>query len=229
MSLRDRPVDYLANLDDGVRGLKIAWSQDLGYATIDPEVAAVTAEAARIFEELGCSVDQPSFQLDDPATAFRTIFYTNNFASYGHLLKESPEKLTDNARFCLEQGSQATGADYADALRTVEVLRARVEDLLETYDLLLSPTMAVPPFPIGQPPKNIAGIDVQANASYSPLTRPFNLTGHPAASIPCGFSGDGLPIGLHIIGRLGDEATVLRASAAFEQAKPWAQHRPNIG
>jgi aspartyl-tRNA(Asn)/glutamyl-tRNA(Gln) amidotransferase subunit A len=229
MSLRDRPVDYLANLDDGVRGLKIAWSQDLGYATIDPEVAAITAEAARIFEELGCSVDQPSFQLDDPAIAFRTIFFTNNFATYGHLLKESPEKLTDNARFCLEQGSQATGADYADALRTVEVLRARVEDLLETYDLLLSPTMAVPPFPIGQPPKNIAGIDVQPNASYSPLTRPFNLTGHPAASIPCGFSGDGLPIGLHIIGRLGDEATVLRASAAFEQAKPWAQHRPNIG
>ncbi len=228
MSLRDRPLDYLANLDDGVRDLRIAWSPDLGYATIDPEVAAITTKAARIFEELGCSVDQPPFQLEDQTTAFRTIFYTNNFASYGHLLQESPEELTDNSRLCLEQGSQTTGTDYADALRAVEVLRARVEDLMESYDLLLSPTMAVPPFPIGQPPQNIAGIDVQPNSSYSPLTRPFNLTGHPAASIPCGFSSEGLPIGLHIIGRLKDEATVLRASAAFEQARPWGQHRPAI-
>ena len=227
-SLRDLPRDYLANLDDGVRGLRIAWSPDLGYATVDPEVVAITAKAARIFEELGCSVDQPSFQLDDPTTAFRTIFYTNNFASYGHLLQESPEELTDNSRLCLEQGSQTTGADYAEALRAVEVLRACVEDLMESYDLLLSPTMAVPPFPIGQPPQRIGGKEVQPSSSYSPLTRPFNLTGHPAASIPCGFSNEGLPIGLHIIGRLEDEATVLRASAAFEQARPWAQHRPAI-
>ena len=228
MSLRDRPLDYLANLDDGVRGLRIAWSPDLGYATIDPEVVAVTAKAARIFEELGCSVDQPPFQLDDPITAFRTIFYTNNFASYGHLLKERPGELTDNSRLCLEQGSQTAGIHYADALREVEVVRARVENVMESYDLLLSPTMAVPPFPIGQPPQRIGGEEVQASSSYSPLTRPFNLTGHPAASIPCGFSSEGLPIGLHIIGRLGDEATVLRASAAFEQARPWAQHRPAV-
>ena len=189
----------------------------------------ITAKAARMFEELGCSVDQPQFQLDDPGTAFRTIFFTNNFASYGHLLKESPEELTDNSRLCLEQGSQTTGTDYADALRAVEVLRARVADLMESYDLLLSPTMAVPPFPIGEPPQRIAGKEVPASSSYSPLTRPFNLTGNPAASIPCGFSSEGLPIGLHIIGRMGDEATVLKASTAFEQARPWAQHRPAIG
>ncbi|PKB78448.1 MAG: hypothetical protein BZY88_18515 [SAR202 cluster bacterium Io17-Chloro-G9] len=228
MCLRDVPVDYLANLDDGVRGLRVAWSPDLGFATIDPEVVEITARAARLFEELGCSVDQPPFGLDDPATAFRTIFYTNNFASYGHLLEESPEDLTENARQCLEQGSQTTGADFADALRAVEVMRARVDDLMENYDLLLSPTMAVPPFPIGQPPQRIGDKDVQASGSYSPLTRPFNMTGHPAASIPCGFSSEGLPIGLHIIGRLRDEVTVLRASAAFEQARPWAQHRPAI-
>ena len=228
ISLRGLPLDYLANLDEGVRGLRIAWSPDLGYATVDPEVVEMSAKAARLFEELGCSVDQPPFQLEDPITAFRTIFYTNNFASYGHLLKDSPEELTDNTRLSLEQGSQTTGAEYADALRAVEVLRARVEDLMESYDLLLSPTMAVPPFPIGQPPQRIGGKEVQPSASYSPLTRPFNLTGHPAASIPCGFSSDGMPIGLHIIGRLEDEATVLKASAAFEQARPWAQHRPDI-
>ncbi len=160
-------------------------------------------------------------------TAFLAIFYTGNYTSYGHLMEECPDQLSDNARFCFEHGSQASAADYARALRSVDVMRARIDDLMDTYDLLLTPTMAVPPFPIGQNPQQIAGKDV-AKSAFSPMTRPFNLSGQPAASIPCGFSGEGLPIGLHIIGRRGDEATVLRASAAFEQARPWEHHRPDI-
>ena len=166
--------------------------------------------------------------LDDPVPAFLAIFYTGNYTSYGHLLDECPDKLSDNARNCLEHGRQVTGADYARALRSVDVMRARIDDLMDTYDLLLTPTMAVPPFPIGHPPERIGGKDVQARSAYSPMTRPFNLSGQPAASIPCGFSHEGLPIGLHIIGRRGDEATVLRASAAFEQARPWEHHRPAV-
>lgn len=227
-SLRDRVPDFLETLDGGVRGLRIAWSTAMGYAAIDPEVASITSEAARVFEELGCTVDEPEFVLDDPVPAFQAIFYTGNYTTYGHLLDECPDKLSDNARICLEQGRQVTGADYARALRSVDVMRARIDDLMETYDLLLTPTMAVPPFPIGQPPDRIGGKDVQARSAYSPMTRPFNLSGQPAASIPCGFSNEGLPIGLHIIGRRGDEATVLRASAAFEQARPWEQHRPTV-
>ena len=107
-------------------------------------------------------------------------------------------------------------------------MQARLDELMESYDLLLTPTMAVAPFPVGQLPERIGGKEVTARSGYSPMTRPFNLSGQPAASIPCGFSSDGLPIGLHIIGRRGDEATVLRASAAFEQAKPWAHLRPDL-
>ena len=199
----------------------------MGYAAIDPEVASIASEAARVFEELGCTVEEPEFVLDDPVPAFVTIFYTGNYTTYGHLLDECPDKLSDNARICLEHGRQVTGADYARALRSVDVMRARIDDLMDTYDLLITPTMAVPPFPIGQYPEQIAGKDV-ARPAYSPMTRPFNLSGQPAASIPCGFSSEGLPIGLHIIGRRGDEATVLRASAAFEQARPWEQHRPTV-
>ena len=227
-SMRDSVPDFLAGLDNGVRGLRIAWSTGMGYATIDPEVAAITSTAARVFEELGCTVDDPEFALDNPIPAFLTIFYTGNYTSYGHLMEECPDKLSDNARFCFEHGSQATAADYARAIRSVDKMKAKIDDLMDNYDLLLTPTMAVPPFPIGQPPDSIDGKDVPPRSSYSPMTRPFNLSGQPAASVPCGFSSEGLPIGLHIIGKRGDEATVLRASAAFEQARPWEHHRPDI-
>ena len=227
-SMRDSVPDFLAGLDNSVRGLRLAWSTGMGYAAIDPEVSSITSTAARVFEQLGCSVDDPAFALDNPIPAFLTIFYTGNYTVYGHLMEECPEKLSDNARFCFEHGSQATAADYARAIRAVDEMKAKIDDLMDTYDLLLTPTMAVPPFPIGQPPDRIDGKDVPPRSSYSPMTRPFNLSGQPAASVPCGFSSEGLPIGLHIIGKRGDEATVLRASAAFEQARPWEHLRPDI-
>jgi len=227
-SLRDATPDFLNNLNSDIQGLRIAWSPNLGYAVMDQDVVRITAEAARMFEELGCAVDEPAFELDDPVSAFLTIFYTNNYASYGHLLEDQADDLSENSRFCLEHGGQVTGATYAAALRTVEELKCRLDGLMENYDLLMTPAMAVPAFPIGQPPDRIGGKEVSSRGSFSPLTRPFNLSGQPAASIPCGFSGDGLPIGLHIIGRRGDEAAVLRASAAFEQARPWIQHRPPV-
>ena len=225
-SLRSVPADFVATLGDRVRGLRLAWSPDLGYAAIDPEVKSITAQAAQVFEELGCIVDEAPIELENPAPAFLDIFYTNNYTSYGHLLDESPDLLTDNARFCLEHGRRLTGADYARALRAVDLMRARLDDLMESYDLLLTPTMAVTPFPIAQYPERIGGQEVQPRSGYSPLTRPFNLTGQPAASIPCGFSEEGLPVGLHIVGRRGEEGTVLRASASFEEARPWAHNRP---
>jgi len=227
-SLRSVPADFVATLGDQVRGLRLAWSPDLGYAAIDPEVKRITAQAARVFEELGCTVDEAPLDLDNPTPAFLDIFYTNNYTSYGHLLDENPDLLTDNARFCLEHGRGLTGADYARALRAVDLMRARLDDLMESYDLLLTPTMAVTPFPIGQYPERIGGQEVQPRSGYSPLTRPFNLTGQPAASIPCGYSEEGLPVGLHIVGRRGEEEIVLRASASFEEARPWAHNRPAL-
>ncbi len=225
-SMREIPPDFASGLDASLSGLRIAWSADMGYAVIDPEVVSVTSKAARVFEELGCSVDEPAFELEDPVPAFLNIFHVGNYVSYGHLLDESRDLLTANALFCLDHARQVTGADYAGSIRAVDQMKARVDDLMESYDLLLTPTLAVPAFPVEQPPSRIGGVDVPGRGAFSPMTRPFNLTGQPAASIPCGFSRDGLPIGLQIVGRRGDESTVLRASAAFERARPWAQHRP---
>ena len=228
ISIREAPPDFVAVLHERIGGLRLAWSSDLGYAAVDPEVVQVTFRGARAFEEMGCVVEEPRISIDNPLPPFMDIFTTNSYTSLGHMLEERGEDLTDYVRASLEFGRRVTGADYARALRAVEVLRAQMDDLLESYDLLLTPTMAVPAFPVGQYPRQIGGKEVHPRLGYVPFTPPFNVTGQPAASVPCGFSADGMPIGLHIIGRRGEEATVLRVSAAFEEARPWAQHRPPV-
>ena len=227
-SLREKPPDFLAALDQDIRGLRIAWSPDYGYAAVDPEVVEVTSNAAHVFEELGCSVEESDLTLHSPFDAFWTIFSANAYASFGALLENQADQLTDYVRQCIEHGATVSGADYAKALGYVDRLKSQMADLFEDYDLLLSPTMAVPAFPVGQSPTKIGGKEIQPFWGFLPFTFPINMIGHTAASIPCGFSTDGMPIGLHVVGRRGGEETVIAASAAFERAKPWIQHRPPV-
>ena len=228
ISIRETPLDYVADLDQGVQGLRLAWSRDLGYAAVDAEVVDLTSQGAKVFQELGCSVEEPSISLDYPMNSFLDIFATNAYASYGNLYQEYPELLSDYVRENLDRGQRTSGADYARALLAAHVIRAKLDDLFEGFDLLITPTMAVSAFPVGQQPKFIDGREVHPRYDYMPFTPVFNLTGQPAASIPCGFTNDGMPVGLHIIGRRGEESTVLRASAAFEQARPWDHIWPTV-
>ena len=226
--MRGEPPDFSATLDKGVKGLRVAWSPDLGYAAVDPEVVASGSGAAQVFEELGCAVDEPGLTLEDPFPSFWDIFSTAGYTSYGHLLEDHGDDLTSYGRNTIERGGKKTAADLSRALLRVVQLQAQMESFFEQYDLLLTPTMAVPAFPIGQHPAVIGGREVMPFWGYTPFTFPFNMTMHTAASVPCGFSSDGMPIGLHVIGRRGEEATVLRASAAFEEARPWADKRPPV-
>jgi aspartyl-tRNA(Asn)/glutamyl-tRNA(Gln) amidotransferase subunit A len=104
------------------------------------------------------------------------------------------------------------------------------DDVFERFDILLSPSMAVTAFPVQQYPERINGQTPYPSPAwgYLPFTHPINTIGNAAASIPCGFDSDGMPVGLHIVGRMGDEETVIAASAAFESARPWAEHRPAV-
>ena len=228
-SLRQAPGDYAGALERDISGLRIAWSDDYGYAPVDPEVVEVCSAAAREFEQMGCTADDPGFALDSPQEHFRVVFATNSFASSGYLLELRPDDLTDYFRESMEFAATLTAADYARALGGFDELRVKFDALFEKYDLLLSPTMPVTAFPIGEHPNTIGGRTIDdPSFGYLPFTYPINAIGHPAASVPCGFSEDGLPIGLHIVGRKGDEETVLAASAAFEQARPWARLRPGV-
>ena len=113
--IRETPPDFLSALDSGVAGLRIAWSTDFGYAGIDPEVAAATSEAARIFEEIGAIVEEPGISMEQPVTDLSRITSANSFAAYGHFLDEQPEKLTHYAAGRLARGKEVTGLEYAKA------------------------------------------------------------------------------------------------------------------
>ncbi len=227
-AMRETPPDFISAVGQGARGLRMAWSTDLGYAAVDPEVARMTAKGAKVFEELGCVVEDTDLSLEHPMDGFLSIFCAGAYLSYGKVYEEHKDLLTDYVRENLALGKRTSGADYAKGLLAAHVMQSRIDDLMERYDLLLTPTMAVPAFPVGQFPQTIDGTDVAHRWGYMPFTPAFNLTGQPAASVPCGFSNDGMPIGLHIVGRRGEEATVLRASAAFEEARPWSHLRPVV-
>ena len=227
-SIREAAPNFSDGLDSGVKGMNLAWSSDFGYAAVDPEVAEITKQAAMKFIGLGANVDDAKLKMEDPFESFWNVFSTAAYTSYGHLLEEHRDDLSDIGVMSIEHGQQTTGADMSRAIYEVDRLGRRMEEFFDNFDLLLTPTMAVPAFPIEQRPSVIDGKNVEPFWGFLPFTYPINISGQTAASVPCGFSSDGMPIGLHIIGPRGSEAKVLQASAAFEAAMPWADNRPRV-
>ena len=153
MSLKAPVPDFMSGLNDGMKGLKIGWTADYGYAPVDPEVLRITEASARNFEAMGANVEEVKVGLQNPFRAFWTMFSTAAYSSYGHLLNHDAADLTTYGRYSLEQGRGATGAAVAQALHVVNLVKLRFEEMLEGYDLLMSPTMPTVAFPVGQPPE----------------------------------------------------------------------------
>ena len=202
---------------------------DMGYGLpVDPEVAAAFKNAVKVFESLGHRIEEAAPKTDKPFETWSYVYLGLCYQAYGFLFNHLDE-ITDYARANMELARDFKGTDVNKAWMEVGRIRGAVLDFFEEYDLLLTPAATNPALKIGAYEKKIgtpAGAE-RFFASY-PFFPVFNLTGNPAASIPCGFSSEGLPIGLQIVGRLQDEATVLQASAAFEQACPWADKYPPI-
>ena len=228
-TMTDTPPDYLAALEGGVQGWRIAWSPDFGYAAVDPEVAEITQAAAQVFQQMGAHVAEAAPEVEgDPFPAFATVFGTASYTSYQNLYPERRDELTHYVRATFDAAATLTAADLSRALAYVDRHKRRFADFFNDYDLLLTPAMAVTAFPIGEHPTRIAGREVNQWWGYLPFTFPINMSGQPAASVPCGFSAAGLPVGLHLVGPAGAEGRVLRAMAAFEDAQPWAGRRPPV-
>ena len=230
-ALQEAVPNFSDALDGGgVKGLRIGWSADYGYNAVDPEVVASVTTAVGAFTELGAHVEEvvPPIDGDTVFETFRTLFASDNLANVGALLDSNADDLTPSLRRMLET-ARTYGADrIMRALHELEWHRARMDRFFDDYDLLLSPTMAVPAFRIEEFPDVIGGRSVDPMWGYTPFTYPINMSGQTASSVPCGFSSGGLPIGLHIIGPKGAEVRVLRASAAFEAARPWAHLLPPV-
>jgi aspartyl-tRNA(Asn)/glutamyl-tRNA(Gln) amidotransferase subunit A len=221
-------VDYVAGLRGSLKGLRVAYSDDLGFAdAVDPEVRALCAKAARAFRGLGCRVDELNPGWPSPRDPWGVIFcggIATRMASSLDRRDEIDPGLVHLIEDYLKAGPTRYVQAWFDRLAWWQHPRA----FFEKYDLLLTPTIACPPFAVGlDNPTEIGGKPVSAYA-WIPFTYPFNLTGQPASSVPCGFTRAGLPVGLQIVGRRFDDIGVLRASAAFERAHPWRHDRPPL-
>lgn len=230
-SIQEEPPDFASGLERGVKDLRVLWSADLGSLPIDPEVVEVTQQAVRALEGQGAIVESPGFRVDmDGLTrGFMGQFYASVAVFFRSDFEEHGDLLTDYVRRNIATGLRMTVADYYLALAEIERFRAQMRDVFSRYDLLATPTLAVPAFPVGQNPDVIGGRPVNdPRIGFHAFTYPFNVSGNPAATVPCGFSKEGLPIGVQLVGRLGEEVTVLRASSALERARPWADKRPRV-
>jgi len=225
-------VDWLTaapgGLDGGIEGMRIAFSVDWGYLAVDPEVREIATSAAHVFaKDLGCQLVETDPGWDDPSAAFWSMVVNDtDLTGMRAMVEQYGSEMSPHLVELLTR--PWTAAELTDA----QVVRKRVVNrmwrFMTDYDLLLTPTLTVPPFPVHMQGPEIVDGRMVPTSQWLGFTSPINMTGQPAASIPAGFTRDGLPVGLQIIGRHLADASVLRASAAFEQVAPWAGRWPEL-
>ena len=222
-------VDWTRCTEGGIRGLRVAYSADWGYAAVDPRVRAVVDDAVETFErDLGCTVERVDPSWPHPYEAFWAIVANESDLRGLRAMVEriGADDMTPHVVDFIR--TEWTAEQFTDALMVRKAVQNEMWRLMQDHDLLLTPTLAVPPFEVGiQGPEVIDGRSVEP-FEWLHFTYPLNFTGQPAASVPAGWTDDGLPVGLQVIGRHLDDSTVLRASAALEAARPWAQRWPGL-
>jgi aspartyl-tRNA(Asn)/glutamyl-tRNA(Gln) amidotransferase subunit A len=215
------PQDYLAGLEVGIKGIRVAWSGRLGHVErIDPEVEALAEQAARAFEEFGATVEEADPDLRTAPSILETLWTVGAYSVLRGIPTESWAGIDPGLVAAAERGRTVHGADFVAAANARGPLYLAMERFHERYDLLLTPTLATTAVEGGRdaPADGRFGSDW---LGWNPYTYPFNLTGQPAASVPCGLTEAGLPVGLQIVGPVGRDGLVLRAARAFEAARPW--------
>jgi Asp-tRNA(Asn)/Glu-tRNA(Gln) amidotransferase A subunit family amidase len=225
-SLPAEKIDYVKAARGSVKGWRVAYADDLGFAdAVDPEVREVCGRAARVFGQLGARVERVTPAWPSPKECWEQIFaggIATRMAGY----LDQRDQIDPGLYAIIEATLRNPPTRYVQAWFDRLAWWQHPRALFEKYEVLLTPTIACPPFPVGlDNPTEIAGKPVEPYA-WIPFTYPFNLTGQPAASVPCGYTRDGLPIGLQIVGRRYADGSVLAAAGAFERARPWAERRP---
>lgn len=219
-------VDWLASLHRPLQGLRIAFSADFGYIAVDAEVRTVVTAAARRFAAaLGAELEEVDPGIADESASFAALVaFESDLSGMRQMQNQLGTAMSPHLSAMLQRDWRAE--HFTDANTTRKKLCNQLWRFMQRYDLLLSPTLAVPPFALHmQGPEVIDGRMVRSDHWLS-FCFPFNFTGQPAASVPAGFTASGLPIGMQIVGRHLDDGLVLAASAAFERIQPWNHHYP---
>ena len=224
LSLEAEPPDYVALLHRSMKGLRIAWCPKFGRPP-HPTVLQMTSEAALTFQELGAEVEEVEAEFGDCMELYRVFLQIGSAASIDSFLPERRLDLDQGLVNLADAGRGLSAIDYAKAQVERNRFYDRVRLFFERFDLLLTPTVPILPLRAGTSSEKTGSLG-EDWIEWSPYTFPFNLTHLPAASVPAGWSADGFPVGLQIVGRRFEELSVLQASAAFEAARPWIHRRP---
>jgi amidase len=233
ISLSGHETEFLGAVENPtIKGSRIAWSDNLNIMPIDTEILEVARSTMGVFHGLGCEVveDAPDFSgVRETALTLRGLRYVS---LYQDQFDDPRFKKLVNPLVIgnIEEGLKLSIRDIARAERHRSELWQRVNNFLQNYDFLLTPTVAIPPFPAETIyPMEINGKPMEHYVDWIMLTYAITITCLPALSVPCGWTKGGLPVGLQIVGRRHGESRVLRAAAAYEVAAPWADKRPPLG
>jgi amidase len=219
---------FSGSLERDFKGVKVAWSKNLGDLPVDPKVTQVLEDQRCLLHDIGCIVEagQPDFSgADEIFKVWRAWRYE---LRYSELLKDHRKLIKDTVVWNTEQGQKLTGPQLGRAEVQRTELYQRVREFMENYDFLICPVNQVPPFDIKQPyVKEIDGVKMETYIDWMKSCYYITVTGLPAISVPCGFTPEGLPVGMQIVGRHNADFSVLQLAHAFEQATGfWKQHPP---
>ena len=229
LSITQSPAMFLAPLERDVKDIRIAYSRTLGGVPVDREVARVIESGARRLEAMGCIVEEAEPDLSEADVAFDVVRALLLAERYGDLLPQHRALMKDTAIWNIECGFKLTAQEVMQGQTARSRCYDRMREFLTRYDFLVAPVNQVPPFPVDQPyVTEINGEKMQNYLQWMRSCTRISATAHPAASVPCGFTADGLPVGLQIVGRHRRELEILQLAHAFEEANPESRRKPPL-
>ena len=230
IALDDDGGAFAAPLPTSLAGLRVAWAPDLGgRVTVDPAITAALASSGRVFEGLGAQVEEACPDLSDADEVFATLRAWLFDATFSELIRKDPDQIKESIRWNAAQGAELTGSDLARAEIAHTALYQRMVAFFDRFDVLLAPTTQVLPFPVElEYPTEIGGVRQENYLEWMRSCTIISATGCPALSVPGGFTPDGLPVGLQIIGAPRADRRLLEVGHAFEQATRYGERRPAL-
>jgi aspartyl-tRNA(Asn)/glutamyl-tRNA(Gln) amidotransferase subunit A len=220
--------DFTAGLEDEIAGLRIAFSMKSHGRPVDGEVAALIAAAVKVFAELGATVEEVDPEIGDAFEIFRTYWWAGARQVVRGVPEEKRSLLDPRLRAMAETAEKITIDDYFKAVQARGVFGARFKKFSADYPILLTPTLPIAAFGVGLIAPEAPAESDDSWAVWTPFSFPFNLTQQPAATVPCGLTKAGLPVGLQIVGPMYADKLVLRVARAFEKVRPWADSYKRI-
>jgi amidase len=229
LSIAEDPARFRQPLDRDFKGARVAWWRGLGGVPFESEIRSAVNANRRVFESLGCAVEEAEPDFADMDDAFRVLRFSANHAQYSRLIRERPEWVKDEIKYEVAQAERFTGADVGRAMARQSRLHEQSRQFFERYDYFVLPVTQVAPFDVTtRYPTQIAGTPMSDYVDWMRACWYITLMANPAISVPAGFTRGGLPVGLQIVGRHHDEWSVLQIAYAFERATRHGTRRPAL-